>query len=454
MEKSIQKIYNKIGVKSLRTKNITKHVLLSFFYKGGSILANFLLVPITINYLNTENYGIWLTISSFVSWFSFFDIGLGNGLRNKLSEAKAKGAIRLAKGYVSTAYFTIGIVCLILIFSFTVINTFIDWTKVFNTSHSLKKDLEILMPIVFGFFCLQLVVKLITTIYTADQHHSTQGKINFITQVGSLILIWIMTLTTRSSLLIFGTIFSIFPVFILLIFSFLAFNSRYADLKPSMALWQTKYFKDIFGLGFTFFIVQISGIILFTTDNIIISKLFSPAEVVPYNISYKYFGISIMIFNILASPFWSSITEAYHNNDLDWIKTSMKNFKKLSYFFIAALLVMFLVSEFIYKFWIGTSTHIDNSLNLFTSLHYAIILIATPYTIFLNGIGKIKLQAIQGLMVAIINIPISIWFTHVFNLGVTGIILGTNICLIPTIILSIIQYKKIISKSALGIWNA
>ncbi|MEY4604816.1 MAG: hypothetical protein RIT43_2108, partial [Bacteroidota bacterium] len=312
IKKSIHNIYEKVGIKSDRSKNITEHVLLSFLYKGGSILSSFLLVPLTIDYLDTDNYGIWLTLSSFISWFSFFDIGLGNGLRNKFAEAKAKGDMTLARGYVSSAYFTIGAVSLGLIILFTAANFFIDWTKVFNTSPSLQKDLSLLMPIVFGFFCLQLVVKLITTIYTADQHHSMQGKINFYTQAGSLLLIWIMTKTSESSLLIFGTIFSALPVFLLLWFNLFAFNKRYFDFKPNFKLWKKEYLKEIFGLGATFFIIQISGIILFTTDNYIISKLFSPSEVVPYNIAYKYMSMALMLFSIIAAPYWSSITDAYN----------------------------------------------------------------------------------------------------------------------------------------------
>lgn len=64
-------IYKRIGAKSIRTQNILKHIGWSFIFKIGSIIANFLLVPLTINYLDTENYGIWLTLTSFISWFSF-----------------------------------------------------------------------------------------------------------------------------------------------------------------------------------------------------------------------------------------------------------------------------------------------------------------------------------------------------------------------------------------------
>ena len=186
-------------------------------------MANFLLVPLTINYLDTENYGIWLTLSSFIAWFSFFDIGLGNGLRNKFAEAKANGDLTLARAYVSSAYFTIGSVCLFLMIAFICINFFINWTLVFNADFKLQKELGLLMPIVFSFFCLQLVAKLITTIYAADQHHSMQGRINFFVSVLSLLVLWIIIHTLESSLLLFGLIYSALPVFILLIVSFFAF---------------------------------------------------------------------------------------------------------------------------------------------------------------------------------------------------------------------------------------
>ena len=453
IKNAIHKLYNKVGIKSDRTKNITKHVLLSFVFKGGSILASFLLVPLTINYLDKENYGVWLTLSSFISWFSFFDIGLGNGLRNKFAEAKAKGDMTLARGYVSSAYFTIGAVSLGLILIFTSINFFIDWTEVFNASPTFQKDLSILIPIVFGFFCLQLVVKLITTIYTADQHHSMQGKVNFYTQTGSLLIIWIMTKTSDSSLLVFGAIFSIFPVLILLFYNVVAFNGRFNHVKPTIKLWRKDYLKDIFGLGFVFFIIQLSGIILYTTDNFIIAKMFSPAEVVPYNIVFKYISISTMIFSIIATPYWSSITDAYNRNDLKWIKNAMRSFQRISLFFILMIVFMALISKSVYYFWIGPSVYIDNNLTLWMGVFFSSSIYATPYTVFLNGIGKIKIQAIQSLVVAAVNIPLSIFLVKLFNFGTDGVIISTVICFIPSLLLSRIQYIKLINEHANGVWN-
>lgn len=453
MKLTIQKIYSKIGIKSDRTKNISKHVFISFIYKGGSIISSLLMVPLTIKFLKTEDYGIWLTLSSFISWFSFFDIGLGNGLRNKFAEAKAKGDITLAKAYVSSAYFTIASVCFILIILFFGINFLVDWSRVFNASPEMQNSLALLMPIVFAFFCLQLVLKLITTIYTADQHHSMQGKVNFYTSVGSLLAIWIMIHYIVSSLLIFGIIFSLLPVLLLIGLNFFAFRGVYKIYKPSIYLWKKVYLHDIFGIGISFFIIQIAGIVLFSTDNIIISQVFGPKEVVPFNIAFKYLSISNMLVSIILVPYWSSITEAYVKKDFSWIKKSVSSLVKISWAAIFLILIMVSVSPLVYKIWIGDNIQVPFLLTFFMGLYFALTIFYGPYTYFINGTGKVKLQMYSILITAVINIPLSVFLAKNLELGVVGVIIATIICLIPHVILCPMQYNKIINDEAEGIWN-
>lgn len=453
MKQKIEKLYHKVGIKSDRTKNITKHVVVSFLYKGGSILSTFLLVPLTINFLDTENYGIWLTLSSFIAWFSFFDIGLGNGLRNKFAEAKAKGDLTLAKAYVSSAYFTIGSLCILLIILFFGLNFFIDWTRVFNANAAMQKELSILMPIVFSFFCLQLVVKLITTIYTADQHHSMQGKVTFYSNAISLLAIWFMIHFAKSSLLLFGTIFSVLPVLLLVGLNVVAFSNRYKEYSPSLNLWKKIYLKDIFGLGMKFFVIQMSGIILFTTDNIIITQLFGPKEVVPFNIAFKYISISNMVLSMILAPYWSTITEAYTKGDFDWIKKSMNNLFKISLASIFIVLLMVVVSPFVYKMWIGNDVTIPLPLTIYMAVFFSLSIFYSPYTYFINGTGKVKLQMYSITLTAIINVPLCVFLAKNLELGVSGVIIATILCLLPHAILCPIQYSKIINKKANGIWD-
>src|ERR1043165_1990343 len=93
-----------------RTLKAKKNVAISFLLKGISILIGFVLIPMTINYVNPTQYGIWLTLSSIISWFSFFDIGLGNGLKNKVAQANALGDFTQARIYISTTYAILAII--------------------------------------------------------------------------------------------------------------------------------------------------------------------------------------------------------------------------------------------------------------------------------------------------------------------------------------------------------
>lgn len=446
-----QYILNKIKGQSTRNKNISKHVIISFIYKGGSILSSFLLVPLTINYLDQENYGIWLTLSSFIAWFSFFDIGLGHGLRNKFAEARANNDMFLAKAYVSTAYFTIAVISFATFVSFFFINYFVNWANVFNTNTNLSQNLNILMPIVFGFFCLRLVLKLVTNVYLANQNHSMQGKVSFYISIISLFIVWIITQFSGNSLLLFGTIFSAIPAVLLVILNIYGFTHELKNVKPSLSFFKLKYLKSLMGLGFTFFIIQISGIILFSTDNFIISKLFSPAEVVPYTIAYKYFSIISMVFTIILTPYWSSFTDAFAKKDFVWIKNSMSFLIKLMFGFIFLLMLMLFLSNKFYSLWLGDKIIIPINLSFSMAAYFLVSLVYTPFTYFINGIGKIRLQMYSILFTAIVNIPLSIFLAH--NFKTIGVIIATTLCILPHAILCPIQFNKLINGKANGIWN-
>ena len=80
-----------IQVKNERNKMLRNNILGSGVLKSIGLLTSLLIVPVTINYLDNEVYGIWMTISSMLFWIGFFDIGLGNGMRNYLTEAISIG---------------------------------------------------------------------------------------------------------------------------------------------------------------------------------------------------------------------------------------------------------------------------------------------------------------------------------------------------------------------------
>ena len=147
--KSISLITNLLTKGHERSVKAKKNILASFLIRGGSIAISLVLVPLTINYVNPSKYGIWLTLSSIVAWFSFFDIGLTQGLRNRFAEAKAKAEDHISQVYVSTTYAILGIVFTSVWIIYLIINPFLNWSSIINVEESMGRELSILALIVF-----------------------------------------------------------------------------------------------------------------------------------------------------------------------------------------------------------------------------------------------------------------------------------------------------------------
>ena len=99
-----QKFSKRFKGSSERSQEVVKNIIVSVLVKGFTILTSLLIVPMTINYVNPTQYGIWLTLSGIIGWIAFFDLGLGNGFRNRFAEAKANNNLTLAKEYVITFF--------------------------------------------------------------------------------------------------------------------------------------------------------------------------------------------------------------------------------------------------------------------------------------------------------------------------------------------------------------
>jgi O-antigen/teichoic acid export membrane protein len=448
----ITNLFNKFFSGHERSVKAKKNILGSFALKGMSMLISLLLVPLTIDYLNPNKYGIWITLMSVIAWFNFFDVGLGNGLRNKFATAKAEGKDELARTYISTTYAIITIISISLFIIFFLINHFLNWGKILNTTNDLV-ELEKLVFIVFSVFCMQFIVKLINVIFIADQRPVMSNLINTTASLVSLITVVILMKTTKGSLLYLGASFSLINLIIPLLAGIWFFNTSYKKYKPTFSSVDFSHLKELVSLGMRFFIMQGAALVVFMTDNMIITQTTGPQDVTPYNIAYKYFGIVTMVFTIVTTPLWSAYTEAYVKKDFSWIRQATKKVYKLWGLVFVGLVVMLLVSNYAYSFWVGDKVSVPFLLSAIMALWVLLSTSTMVFSNFLSGISKIKLSLWHSVFVSIINIPLSIFFAKNLAMGSAGVILASVICVFPRAIFQPIQYWKIINGKAKGIWN-
>lgn len=434
-----------------RTVKARKNVLASIALKGIDGLIYLLFVPVTLGYLKPYEYGVWLTLNSILVWIDSFDVGLGNGMRNKLAQAMAADDKEKGKIYVSTTFFMLIILMGILILAGTAAEPFVNWYSVLSTTPSEVGSLDKIVYLTFLIYCLNFIFKFIGNVYLAAQLPAVN---NFFVTAGHLIalaVIYILTKTTSGSLLLVAVIYCASPLVVYVLAYPVTFLKIFPYLSPNIKYFRKKYLGDLFNIGILFFILQLSGILLFSLANLLISHIFGPEQVTPYNIAYRYYSLVPMLMALIVAPMWSATTDAYERGEIEWIRNTMKRIRKILVMAILILVVMTVASEWVYKIWVGEEVEIGFSISFWMALYTAILIVSLAYSNFLNGLGKLRLQTINTVIVALLFYPVC----RILGLeyGVPGVLMGMCILNFSGLVLNVIQFHKVIEGKARGIWE-
>ncbi|HMI77926.1 MAG TPA: oligosaccharide flippase family protein [Ferruginibacter sp.] len=437
-----------------RSLEAKKNIIGSLLIKGISIAIGLILVPLTIHYINPSQYGIWLTLSSMIAWISFFDIGFTHGLRNKFAEAKAKGDKEVARTYISTTYYYISAIFILLWVILMFVNQFISWHSLLSLPPDMESEVSKLAMLVFTYFCLQFIFRVINTILTADQQPAKASLIDMLGQLFALAVIFAMTKFTTGSLLYLGLAVGVAPTFILLAANIYFFNTKFKDYRPSLKFVKKEYAKDIMKLGLKFFVLQIAAIIQFETSLFIIAHYFGTEEVTNYNIAFKYFSVLQMVFMILLSPLWSGVTDAYNSGETAWIKNAVKKYLVMLIPFLVTGLIMLVAADKVYELWIGKNVvHIDFNISLLCLLFFSTTMFASIFVNVINGIGTLQIQFYASIGGPVCFFILSMLFIKYFHWGVQSVILSSILANVFGYIIAPIQFYNIFyKKSKARIW--
>lgn len=434
------------NVSQARSHNYLRQVKGSVLFKGLAVACSFLSIPLMIHYLGQAQYGVWSTLLSVMTWITFFDLGLGNGLRNKLAESLAKEQADEARNYVSSAYSLIGLISLTLFVILAIAAFTVPWQKVFNTQLLSAEKLSYAVMITGFFIALNFWVSLINSVLNAVQKTSVVVLGQLLFNALSLLLVYILTKTTEASLLYLATAYGVSMVGANVLLSGWFYKGN-LTLIPRISL-DFSHVRPLLGLGVQFFVIQIAVLVIFTTDKILIAQLLGPEFVTPYDVVFKLFGIITLAYGLITAPLWSSYTDAYHRGDYIWIKGVLR--KQLLIFGLVILTVMFLVliARPAIALWIDGDLVVSMPLVVSMGLFVLISTWNNIYAYFLNGIGKVRLQLFSAVLAMLINIPLAIYFTRYVALGVEGVVLATCASLALFAVIGPLEVRRVLGKKA------
>ena len=443
---------NEKSVSNQRSSLLQKNILASFLIKGWSALVVLLMVPATLHCLGEYKNGIWLTISSMLLWIDNMDIGLGNGLRNKIAEYMAHGEHERTRSLISSTFAMLTCIIIPVLLVLLLLILIGDPYQLFNASPSKVSHLDQVLMLTVTLVCTSFIFKLIGNFYMGLQLPAVSNLLIALGQTLALVGTYIVLWSGSHSLMHIALVNTAAPLLVYLLAFPYTFLYKYPQLRPSFRLINLQEAKAVINMGVQFFIMQISGVILFMTSNLLISNLFSPEMVTPYQITYRYFSILLVIFTVVCMPFWNATTDAYQRNDMEWIRNATRKLRLMTIGFLICLIVMIILSDTVYAIWIDRQTIIDIKMSIVMAAYIFILIYSMRYSYFINGIGKLRLQLIFTTAAAILFIPLA-YLTTLWTHDIIWFMVVMCLVNIPGLIVNRIQFSKLINGKAKGLWN-
>lgn len=447
---SLSQLMQKVRSKDLNDFEIIANVFGSFLVRGASMVLSLFTMPAYIRFFHDKSVlGVWYTMLSVMTWVTYFDLGLGNGLRNKLPACFVKDDTDNAKRYIASTYMTVTFVSATVIFVGNYAVGVINWNSLINISESVitKDALVQAIRIVFIGIVLQFVTKLISNILYAIQRSAIVNFLTLCTTIVTLLLVCTSPSGSVEQNIIrmawINAIATNVPYIIATIFVFAKKLSTYI---PRISDFSVEKSREVLGIGTMLLWLQVVFMVISSTNEVLISHLASPEDVVAFQAYNKIFNTVSSLFTLALVPIWSAVTKAQAQKKYQWI---LKLNKKLLVVGMAVFGVELAIVPFLQKIvnvWLGTQyLNIDIYIAVIFVFSNTIFYIHNVNTSFGNGASFFKVQIIWMTVAAIIDVPLAYFLVQALE-SWAGVVLANIIALLPYEVIEIFDFNKYLNK--------
>jgi O-antigen/teichoic acid export membrane protein len=407
-----------------RYRRILEASVSAILSKGITLLVSLATVPIAVRYLGPELYGIWITLSTTITLLVVLDLGIANTLTNLISEAYAADDSQRAARYATTAFWIVVLVASVLALVGLLIWPHVDWGAIFNVRNpALRESISKSVLIAYIIFLISLPAGLAGKMLGGYQEVRTANLFTAAGSVLSLIfVIAIVRLHGSLQLLVLSYSGSIVGT------NLLCLLWLWAHHKPWLAPWRGKIDRTVvrrlMRTGGEFFIIQLAGLVVFNSDNLVITHYLGPAAVTPYNVTWRLASYAAALQTVTTPALWPAYAEAFARDDWGWIKKTFRR-TMLGTMTIAAFLSLGVVlwGRTIISHWAGTAAVPTESLIIVMCIWVMISTYMNNTACVMVAINETRIQAWASALSAVVNLAATVWLVQ--RVGLVGVILGT-----------------------------
>ena len=386
--------------------------------------VSFVVLPVSIRYLGNEGYGLLTTITAVVGWLQFTNMGIGLGLQNALTDEVAKGNKETQKELISTAFFSLLAIGLVLFAIGLVIFPHVRWDRVFPpTSSRFTAEIPWTVLTVFFGFVSTIVLGFVNPIYAARQElhiGSLQAMItSLLALVGTFTAVHFrwgllgLTICTIGVIAVMQWSFALWTLY----------GRGLKELHPTFSELNRNAAARIYKNGINFLLLQICNIAFFQIDAFLIAHFLTVDQVTPYSVAQKVFLQTAGIFAIVTGSLWAAYGNAKAQGDYAWIRRTHSQMRKVFFLFFGGLaLFMIVVGHKLLQLWVGSAAAPPTLLIAAVALYFIAREWTALHAMLLNGLNIVRPQVWNLMLTAIIAVTLDIFL--VTRLGPLGLAIG------------------------------
>lgn len=444
------KYINKLRNAGEKDRVILSNVIGAFLVRGGGLVVSLFTMPVYMRFFADQQVlGVWFTVLSILSWILNFDLGIGNGLRNNLTRALALNEKKEAKEYISSAYWMLGLVVLVLFVFGSILLRFADWNGIFNVSADVIPEgvmLEVVEYTYLGIM-LQFFLRLISAVLFAMQKSATNNLIGLLSKILELLVLSIIPSVTPIANIKTLSLVHVFTANVpLLITTLLVFAAPLKASRPNLLYFRRNKARDVLSLGGIFFLCQILYMLIANTNEFFITQYTEPGNVVEYQIYNRLFTLGSMVFMLALSPIWSAVSKAIAEKDFIWLQKLHRNLTKLAVLGILAEFMLIPFLQFVVNFWLKENAIQINYTYAFSfALFGSVMIYQSAVATIANGTGRMRIQAISYAL----GIAAKVLIIH-FGIALANnwivVVLANALILIPYCIIQQVDLKQYLQR--------
>lgn len=392
--------------------------------RAVSVVTLFVSIPLSVDYLGAERFGLFATISSISALLGASDLGIGNGLVNAVAEADARGDRAAARAYVSSAFLALTAVAFVLGGMFAVVMPVVPWAAAFNVSSpEAAREAGPALAAFVGVTLFALPFGVAQRVLAGYQEGYLPGVVSAFASVAALgCVIGAISLGAGLPWLVLAL--SSAPLVGGIVNTILLFWIRRPWLRPTFAAVDLAGVRSLITIGALFLVIQLVGAFAYQSDSIILARILGPQAVTAYTVPVRLFSVVTLLIGFVLSPLWPAYRESIASGDLSWARSTFRRSLWLSGGVAAvASLALLVAGGSIVRAWVPMVGDPQRQLLLALALWTVVASVSGAFAMFLNGLTEIRFQAACGVAMAAVNVPLSVVLTE--EVGVAGVVWGS-----------------------------